>query len=100
MTKKGFKQSAKFITKRNLTENVVKVSAKFDLAEGSLSLIYFTENKPTEKDLELCELNCAELIAEFPEIRTAKTECVVLKDYTSEIKNSDIIFVCDIRAQD
>ncbi|MEN3378452.1 MAG: hypothetical protein V7604_3807 [Hyphomicrobiales bacterium] len=71
-----FKESAQFIARRNVSARVVRVMASFDPNSGNLSVIYCTKGEPTDDDVEDCELTCAELIAEFPQIRTAETKCV------------------------
>ena len=71
-----FKESAQFIARRNVSARVARVMASFDSNSGNLSVIYCTEGEPTDDDVEDCELTCAELIAEFPQIRTAETKCV------------------------
>jgi hypothetical protein len=70
-----FKKSAQFIVKRNVSERVDRVLTRFEPKNGTLSLIYCTSDLPTDDDLEDCEIACAELIAEFPEIRKAETQC-------------------------
>ena len=72
----AFKKSAAFIAQRNVSERVACVLASFDLTSGSLRLVYCTDTQPTDDDWEDCELSCAELIAEFPDITHAETDCV------------------------
>jgi hypothetical protein len=71
-----FKKSARFIARRNVSARVARVMATFDPDSGNLSVIYCTEGEPTDDDVEDCELTCTELIAEFPQIKTAETKCV------------------------
>lgn len=75
----AFKKSAAFIAKRNVSEQVVRVFASFDPTSDSLRLIYCTKSEPTSDDWEDCELTCGELIAEFPEIIHAETDCVSIE---------------------
>lgn len=72
----AFKKSAAFIAQRNVSERVARVLASFDPASGNLRLVYCTESQPSDDDWEDCELTCGELIAEFPEITHAETDCV------------------------
>lgn len=69
-------RSAALIARRNAGESVAQVVVGFD--NGTLRLTFRTKSEPTDDDREDCELACAELIAEFPEIRTAETRCVPL----------------------
>lgn len=69
-------RSAALIAKRNAGESVARVTVGFD--DGTLRLTFCTTSEPSDDDREDCELACAELIAEFPEIRTAETRCVSL----------------------
>jgi len=86
-----FKKTAQFIVKRNVSERVNRVLAGFDPKNGSLRLVYCTNGAPTEEDLEDCEIACAELTAEFPEIRTAETQCQPSEKCASE-NNQDEVF--------
>jgi hypothetical protein len=70
-----FKKAAQFIVKRNVSERVNRVLTKFDPKNGYMCLVYCTNDLPTDDDIEDCEIACAELIAEFPEIRKAETQC-------------------------
>lgn len=71
----AFKESANHIVRRNVSERVVQVHVSFDSGNGLLQLLYCTEHAPTDDDLEDCELTCGELIAEFPDIISAETDC-------------------------
>ena len=81
-----FRKSATFIAKRNVSARVERVLVKFQYATGELGLVYCTSGKPTADDLEDCEIMCAELIAEFPEIRKAETLCIPSEEY--EFRNN------------
>lgn len=76
MEQAALKKSAAFIVQRNVSERIARVLASFDPSSGSLRLVYCTEAQPTDDDWEDCELACGELIAEFPEIINAETNCV------------------------
>jgi len=86
----AFKKSAAFIAQRNVSERVDRVFASFDPSKGSLRLVYCTRSEPATDDWEDCELTCAELIAEFPEIIHAETECVSTDKCTAE--NGLVVF--------
>lgn len=86
-------KSAKFISNRNVSDRVQKVLISFDENVGHLTLVYHLQLSPTEDDIEDCELTCAELIAEFPEIRTAETLCISGADCAaSKIQREHIVF--------
>jgi hypothetical protein len=70
-----FREAAQFIVKRNVSGRVHRVLAGFESERGSLHLIYCTRGSPTKDDEEDCEIACAELTAEFPEIKVAETQC-------------------------
>jgi hypothetical protein len=72
----AFKNSAEFIVRRNVSARVARVMVSLDPNSGNLSVIYCTEGEPTDDDVDDCELTCTELIAAFPQIRTAETKCV------------------------
>ena len=76
MDRETFKKSAEFISRRNVSDRVLRVIVTFDRDEGRLKVVYCLQGDPNEGDYEDCELTCTELIAEFPEIRVAETECV------------------------
>ncbi len=76
MTSREFRASAGFIAKRNVSERVRRIVATFDQTAGHLTVIYAFNEEPSDDDREDCELTCAELSAEFPEIRTSETHCV------------------------
>lgn len=77
----AFKKSARFIVKRNVSARVDRVFASFEPQDEALRLIYCTSGGPTDDDLEDCETTCAELIAEFPEIKKAETQCLASDEY-------------------
>lgn len=87
-----FKKSAAFITQRNVSDRVARVLAGFDADSGSLRLVYCTEAEPTDDDWEDCELACGELIAEFPEITRAETDCCSI-DQCPAADDSSVVFV-------
>jgi hypothetical protein len=86
----AFKKSAAFIAQRNVSERIARVLASFDPASGSLRLVYCTEAQPTDDDWEDCELTCGELIAEFPEITHAETDCVSIDECSPD--DESIVF--------
>ena len=80
MNENLFKKSTAFIVKRNVSDRVVSVVVTFNPVEGRLKVIYCFRGDPQEEDREDCELACAELIAEFPEVKIAETMCVPLAE--------------------
>jgi hypothetical protein len=88
----AFKKSAAFITQRNVSDRVARVLASFDADSGSLRLIYCVEPEPTDDDWEDCELACGELIAEFPEIAHAETDCRSISQCPAADDNS-VVFL-------
>jgi len=80
MDLEAFKKSAELIVSRNVSEHVQAVFADFKNETGSLNLIYCTNGTPTEDDEEDCEVACAELLAHYPDIRLAETQCVAVSD--------------------
>ena len=87
---KVFKKSAQFIVKRNVSERIARVLATFEPQEGILHLIYCTRGTPASDDFEDCEIACAELIAEFPEIKKAKTQCLSSEEYLLENDKDEV----------
>ncbi|WP_340647046.1 hypothetical protein [Phenylobacterium sp.] len=76
MDEEVFRRSAQLIARRNLNDRINRVLANFNSKDGMLNVIYCVEGDPSDDDIEECEITCAELIAEFPEIREARTLCV------------------------
>jgi hypothetical protein len=64
-------REARLIVSRNLTGNVAGAKVSFVKSKGHLHLIYYLFDVSTEYDEEERELSMTELIAAFPEIRTA-----------------------------
>ena len=81
MTSAEFLSSARLIAQRNLTDNVRAISAGF--SDRHLSVTYYVASEPTIGDEEERELTVAELIAAFPEVKTA--------DAYSEISTGDVV---------
>ncbi len=71
-------ESARYIVRRNLSGNVEAATIQWDAAEGRLERTYYTELAPSDDDEEWCEVAMTELIAAFPDIRTADTHLVRL----------------------
>lgn len=70
-----------------MNDNILRIYASFTPSSGRLSVIYCTAGEPTDDDGDECELTCGELIAEFPEIISADTKCVPIKDCRGEEEN-------------
>jgi len=81
MSHAAFLSEASLIASRNLTDNIRAVSAS--LENGHLSVTYYMASEPTIGDEEERETTVAELIAAFPEIKTA--------DAYSEEVTSDVV---------
>jgi hypothetical protein len=86
-----FKNSATSIIMRNISERIVRVIVGFVSTSGELNLTYLTESRPVDDDWDECELSCAELIAEFPEINRAKTDCCYVGDFL-QTSSEKIVF--------
>ena len=69
-----FEAEARLIASRNLTLNVAAIHAKFDDNLGHLDVTYFLFDPPSADDEEFRELLVGELVAAFPEIRTASSK--------------------------
>lgn len=90
MNRETFVQSARYIAARNLTDNVVAVTASFDALSGHLLVSYYTLGEPTEDDEEWCDITYAELSSAFPEILSARTCCARLGERTPE--RGDLVY--------
>ncbi len=77
-----FKSAAQFIAKNNASERVVRVVATFEREVGRLKVVYWLRGEAQEEDRYDCELTCSELIAAFPEIKTAETMCLSIAEGT------------------
>ena len=84
MNEVEFRKSAECIAKRNITDRVISIVVTFDQRTGKLKVIYCLCGEPREGDRENCELTCAELIAEFPEVKLAETLCVPITQCPEE----------------
>ena len=73
MLQSVFKESARYITARNVTPNVAAVTATWDAVTGHLHVTYHLDGPPTDDDEEEMELTVGELVAEFPAIQTASS---------------------------
>jgi hypothetical protein len=92
MTQSEFLKSAQFIAKRNVSELVAQVLVSFEQSTATVHVIYLTKSIPSEAEVEWCELTCAELIAEFPEIKHADTKCLAIEEYDLEIAADSVVF--------
>ncbi len=96
MKQEAFKTSAEFIAKRNVSDRVLRVIVSFDRREAHLKVIYHLRCDPEESDYEDCELTCAELVAEFPEIKVAETRCVSDAVCGNDIGDiGEVVFSCE-----
>ncbi|MET3518176.1 hypothetical protein ABIC63_005988 [Pseudacidovorax sp. 1753] len=41
-----------------------------------MTVAYYIDGEPSEEEIELCELSMSELLAEFPDVKSADTKCV------------------------
>jgi hypothetical protein len=92
MKNETFIRSAQFIVKRNVSKRVERVLASFDPNNGTLHIKYCTNVQPENNDFDDCELSCAELTAEFTEIRNAEIQCMLIDDY--RIVSRDTVVFC------
>jgi hypothetical protein len=76
---------------RNVSERVIRVIVAFAQEAQHLSVIYISDGVPSADDWEDCELTCGELIAEFPEIKSAETACVRAVDHSVGENDHEIV---------
>jgi hypothetical protein len=91
MEQSFFMESARHIAKRNVNSHVAFISASFDEIKRHLFVTYYTRGTPTEEDWEECELTCGEILAAFPEIKTAETKCCSV-DSHAQGSLKDVVF--------
>jgi len=95
MEKIVLQRTASLIAKGNVTPQVACVSVDWDGVAGKLTVNYFVDGSINDDERELCELTVAELVAEFPEIRKADTQCL---PYSSDecVMNEGIVYRRDM----
>ncbi len=76
MTPTALQHAATFIAKGNLTPRVFSVRVDWNESQLHLLVQYFVLGEPGDDERELCELTLTELIAQFPDIQTAETQCL------------------------
>ena len=86
-----FRESAKLIVKRNVSERISRVLLNLNQNSTNLRLVYCTIGIPNSDDIEDCELSCGEIVGAFPEIRSAETICVEITD-CEEFLNFQTVF--------
>lgn len=91
MDESVFKAEAQLIVSRNVSERIERALASFDLKSRVLRLVYVTNVEPTDEDWDDCELACGELIAAFPNIEKAETDCVPRDKYQPSFAG-DVVF--------
>ena len=69
-------RAASLIAKGNVNSSISAVRLDWNSALLRVSVLYFVDGDVSDDERELCELTLAELLAEFPEIRTAETQCL------------------------
>lgn len=70
------KNAAEWIVKLNLTDRVRAVRVVWENATSRLTVLYYVDGPPTDAEEEECEITMAELLAQFPEIKIATTQCL------------------------
>lgn len=94
MNRSALLKSAEFIAKRNVSEQVNRVIVTFDENTSHLSILYCLDGDPSDTDRDDCELTCAELIAEFPDIETADTACIPIQELRPHVGvEEDLVFL-------
>jgi len=96
MNEERFANASRVIVARNVADRVVYVTTSFAEHDAMLRVVYFFEGAPTDDEIELCELACSELIAEFSEIRRAETGCVDVSELPE--RGARLIGLCYSRA--
>jgi len=93
MEENTLRRSAEIIAGRNISDRVLRVVVTFNSSKGQLRVVYCLASEPTEDDEDDCELTCAELIAEFPEIVIAETSCIPIEQYSAtEDETNAVVF--------
>ena len=90
MSNAAFIQEAQVIAGRNLTGNVRAISAS--LEDGHLSVTYYVATESTIGDHDERETTVAELIAAFPEVKTADAYSEVVDGDINPFRNETIVF--------
>ena len=68
--------AARLIAAGNLNGDVMAVAVDWQAGGAMLTVAYYTDGPPTDNARELCELTAGELIAQFPDIASARTACL------------------------
>ncbi|MCD0505058.1 hypothetical protein [Bordetella petrii] len=68
--------ASRAIARHNVTDNVLAVAVAWDETASQVTVAYYVDGPPRDDERELCELTLAELLAQFPAIRQARTQCV------------------------
>ncbi|OWT73781.1 MULTISPECIES: hypothetical protein [unclassified Achromobacter] len=76
MEKSALEKAAALIAQHNLTPQVAGVRVGWDEVTAKLVVQYFVDGEVADDERELCELTLTELLAEFPDVRTADTQCI------------------------
>jgi len=85
--------AGRVIVGRNLTEYVVAATVNWDAETSKLSLRYYVDRDPHEDDEDECEYSMTELIAEYPDIALASTECFRL-DAIDDVRHLEgLVFI-------
>jgi hypothetical protein len=76
MEKNVLERTAALIAQGNVTPQVAYVRVDWDGGMAKLTVQYFVDGSINDDERELCELTLTELVAEFPEICAADTQCL------------------------
>ncbi len=93
MDKNHLYSAGRVIVARNLTEHIVAATVTWDEETSKLSLRYYLDREPHEDDEDECEYAMTELIAEFPYLELASTECVRLASADDAQRLEGVVFI-------
>jgi len=68
--------ASRLIARNNLTDKVLAVRIGWNDDTSRLTVAYYVDGLPSDDEQELCELTMGELLAEFPDIAQADTQCL------------------------
>ena len=93
MDQAEFLNEATLIASRNVNAAVTRIAVQFDETIKHLSVIYCFDRHVNDDDSDWCKLTCAELIAAFPEIKTAETTCCeTTEGCKTKVANATVVY--------
>ncbi|CAP45194.1 conserved hypothetical protein [Bordetella petrii] len=81
--------ASRWIAKNNLTDKVCAVRVGWDNDTSKLTVIYYVDGPPTEDEEDECEITMAELLAQFPDVVQADTECLDYAGKQAELRRME-----------